>query len=74
MVKKYNEDKDLWSKDLNVSSPQMFFGSSTGVFRIFPARQSKECGKYDPRLRPWYQASLPSTVSKYSYVKKVCVS
>lgn len=74
MVKKYNEDKDIWSKDLNVSSPQMFFGSSTGVFRIFPARQSKECGQYDPRLRPWYQASLPSTVSKFKYVKdSLCV-
>ena len=43
---------------LTVTSPQMYFGSSTGVFRIFPARQSRECGVYDPRLRPWYQAAV----------------
>lgn len=34
------------------------FFSSTGVFRIFPARHSRECGDYDPRSRPWYQASV----------------
>jgi hypothetical protein len=55
MVKKYNEDKQLW-KSLNVSSPRMYFGSSTGVFRVFPATHSRECGTYDPRVRPWYQA------------------
>ena len=57
MVNKYNQDKEVW-KSLGVDSPQMFFGSSTGVFRIFPARQSRECGSFDPRLRPWYQASV----------------
>ena len=58
---KYNQDKNLW-KSLNVTSPQMYFGSSTGVFRIFPARQSRECGVYDPRLRPWYQAAVSTFV------------
>lgn len=57
MVQKYNEDKQLW-KSLNVSSPRMYFGSSTGVFRVFPATHSRECGMYDPRVRPWYQASV----------------
>lgn len=61
MVQKYNQDKNLW-KSLNVTSPQMYFGSSTGVFRIFPARQSRECGVYDPRLRPWYQAAVSTFV------------
>jgi hypothetical protein len=57
MVEKYNKDRELW-KSLGVSSPHMYFGSSTGVFRIFPARHSRQCGQYDPRLRPWYQASV----------------
>lgn len=34
-----------------------YFGSATGVFRIFPGRHSRECGQYDPRVRPWYKVS-----------------
>merc|ERR550519_316186 len=36
-----------------------FFGSWTGVFRKFPGemRASEDCGKYDPRFRPWYVAA-----------------
>ena len=41
----------------------MFFGSSSGVFRIFPARHSRECNQYDPRTRPWYQSVLPEAVA-----------
>lgn len=33
------------------------------MFRIYPARHSKECGTYDPRERPWYKAAVPSTIS-----------
>lgn len=51
MVRKYEEDKQWW-KSIGVSSPQMYFGSSTGAFRIHPARHSRTCGDYDPRLRP----------------------
>jgi hypothetical protein len=57
MVTKYNEDKQLW-KSLNTTSPRMYFGSSTGVFRVFPATHSRVCGTYDPRVRPWYQATV----------------
>jgi len=57
MVTKYNEDKQLW-KSLNTTSPRMYFGSSTGVFRVFPATHSRECGTYDPRVRPWYQSTV----------------
>ena len=34
----------------------MYFGSQNGIFRIYPARQSEECGVYDPRVRPWFVA------------------
>ena len=36
---------------------QMYFGSSTGAFRIVPAQHSKICGDYDPRRRPWFVAA-----------------
>eukprot|EP00804_Cyclotella_cryptica_P019052 CCRYP_014456-RA/>CCRYP_014456-RA protein AED:0.03 eAED:0.03 QI:213/1/1/1/1/1/3/251/787 len=36
---------------------QMYFGSSTGAFRIIPARHSETCGNYDPRYRPWFVAA-----------------
>ncbi|KAL7475860.1 hypothetical protein ACHAW6_001759 [Cyclotella cf. meneghiniana] len=36
---------------------QMYFGSSTGAFRIVPAQHSKICGDYDPRQRPWFVAA-----------------
>lgn len=35
----------------------MYFGSSTGAFRIYPAQQSMNCEFFDPRLRPWYVAA-----------------
>lgn len=32
-----------------------YFGSWNGVMRIFPGGSyDKECGSYDPRVRPWY--------------------
>lgn len=40
-----------------------YFGSATGMFRIFPARHSRECGQYDPRERPWYKGAVPLTIS-----------
>jgi len=72
MVKKYAEDKAFWSS-LGAAPPQMYFGSDTGVFRIYPARQSAECGKYDPRTRPWYQAALPSTVRNAVKPRRVII-
>ena len=35
----------------------MYFGSSTGAFRIIPAQHSEICGDYDPRCRPWFVAA-----------------
>eukprot|EP00903_Cladosiphon_okamuranus_P018586 g17109.t1 len=41
-----------------VSSVFTYFGSWTGVMRIFPGEsRGKECGDYDPRVRPWYVAA-----------------
>ena len=45
----------------------MYFGSQTGVFRIFPGRPSNNCtpygeySEYDPRSRPWYVAASSGT-------------
>lgn len=72
MLNKYNEDKQLWNS-LGVESPRMFFGSSGGVFRVFPASHSRVCGEYDPRIRPWYQALLPSTISNKANGRKVVI-
>eukprot|EP00522_Entomoneis_paludosa_P017429 CAMPEP_0172452664 /NCGR_PEP_ID=MMETSP1065-20121228/10246_1 /TAXON_ID=265537 /ORGANISM="Amphiprora paludosa, Strain CCMP125" /LENGTH=683 /DNA_ID=CAMNT_0013204755 /DNA_START=144 /DNA_END=2195 /DNA_ORIENTATION=+ len=52
-VQKREADKAFWN-DLGVEPRSMYFGSHNGAFRIFPARQSEQCGQYDPRLRPWY--------------------
>lgn len=72
MVKKYASDRSFWSS-LDVAPPQMYFGADTGVFRIYPARQSQECGVYDPRTRPWYQAALPSTISTKVKPRRVVI-
>ena len=62
MVDKYNDDKPFWDA-FGVSSPQMYSGSTNGIYRIHPGRHSKECGQYDPHVRPWYQAAVPTTIS-----------
>ena len=49
--------KDVASGTYGDKTPQMYFGASTGAFRIFPARHAGDCGAYDPRVRPWYVAS-----------------
>lgn len=56
LVNKRAQDQGFWAA-LNVEPPSMFFGSHTGAFRIFPARQSDSCGDYDPRVRPWFVAA-----------------
>lgn len=50
-----NQDEAYWN-DVGLTPLGMFFGSITGAFRIWPARQSSTCGNYDPRVRPWYVA------------------
>eukprot|EP00752_Nemacystus_decipiens_P003123 g2892.t1 len=49
--------EDSQSPD-SASSVFTYFGSWTGVMRIFPgANYGGECGDYDPRVRPWYVAA-----------------
>ncbi|KAL7570122.1 hypothetical protein ACA910_019967 [Epithemia clementina (nom. ined.)] len=43
-------------KTLGLEPRAWYFGSTSGAFRIWPARHSAECGQYDPRVRPWYVA------------------
>ena len=50
-------EKDRAAEVYGDQLPQMYFGASTGAFRIFPARHSPVCGTYDPRIRPWYVAA-----------------
>ena len=43
--------------DLILAAPQTFFGTSNGVFRIWPASHSSACDDYDTRIRPWFIAA-----------------
>ncbi|GFH53115.1 hypothetical protein CTEN210_09591 [Chaetoceros tenuissimus] len=49
---------DVW-KDYGVNPPWLYYGSSNGVFRMYPAAPDSQCDVqgeplYDPRKRPWY--------------------
>jgi len=55
-VQKRSEDSDYWNSR-GLASPWMYFGSMSGAYRIYPARQTPVCGDYDPRRRPWYIAA-----------------
>lgn len=49
---------DVW-KDYGVNPPWLYYGSSNGVFRMYPAAPDSQCDAqgealYDPRKRPWY--------------------
>ena len=34
-----------------------YFGARNGLFRMYPAQGRKNCGSYDPRIRPWFVAA-----------------
>ena len=53
---------EYWGEN-NLQLGSIFFGSADGIFRRIPARQTEECGWYDPRVRPWYNAA--SSVPKH---------
>jgi hypothetical protein len=56
-VTKTETDRSFWEDNFNINPPWMHFGSASGAFRIYPARQQEDCpGNFDPRLRPWYVA------------------
>jgi len=56
LVRQYKANLDYWN-GVNVPPPWYHYGAHNGVYRIYPARQSKDCGLYDPRERPWYIAA-----------------
>ena len=37
-----------------------YFGSSEGVFTVYPAPKVSSCDGYDNRLRPWYNGAAVS--------------
>eukprot|EP00056_Hartaetosiga_gracilis_P006933 m.102438 g.102438 ORF g.102438 m.102438 type:complete len:493 (+) comp12592_c1_seq5:107-1585(+) len=43
--------------DPSQTTKWMYFGTSTGLFRIFPGLVQGTCQSYDPRVRPWYVAA-----------------
>ena len=49
-------DQAYWD-NLGVEPEAWYFGSHTGAFRMWPASHWDECGKFDPRVRPWYVAA-----------------
>eukprot|EP00977_Amphora_coffeiformis_P015581 scaffold4562_cov178-Amphora_coffeaeformis.AAC.10 len=53
---KQAQDQEYWD-DLGVAPWAFYFGSHTGVLRLWPARHAATCGDYDPRVRPWYVAA-----------------
>ena len=53
---KEREDREYW-ENLGAPSPQRYFGSNSGPFRIYPGRYSENCRDYDPRVRPWFVAA-----------------
>lgn len=55
LIQRTETDSEFW-KDIGVEPRAMYFGSSTGAFRIFPGRSSEKCGIYDTTVRPWYVA------------------
>ena len=45
------------TSDKILQPPQTFFGTSNGMFRIWPAQHSEVCGVLDTRIRPWFVAA-----------------
>jgi len=56
MVNKYEEDSAFWAK-FGTAPSWTYFGAHNGMFRQVPATLANECGRYDPRTRPWYVAA-----------------
>jgi len=56
MAQKYQDDTAFWAQ-FGASPSWSYFGAHNGMFRQIPATLAKACGKYDPRLRPWYVAA-----------------
>ncbi|GAX26355.1 voltage-dependent calcium channel alpha-2/delta-4 [Fistulifera solaris] len=52
LIQRNERDRAFW-EDLGINPGAMYFGSTTGVFRYYPGRRTKDCGTYDPRPRPW---------------------
>lgn len=61
----FQNKTDVWRTELPEEYPngiepfQMFYGSTNGMFRVYPGRglEDNSCGDYNPRIRPWYVAA-----------------
>jgi Mg-chelatase subunit ChlD len=55
LIQRNEQDRAFWEK-IQVQPRAMYFGSTSGAFRIYPGRHSEQRGIYDPTIRPWYVA------------------
>ncbi|GAX26339.1 hypothetical protein FisN_16Lu180 [Fistulifera solaris] len=55
LIQRNEQDSALW-EEIKVQPRAMYFGSTSGAFRIYPGRHSEKRGIYDPTVRPWYVA------------------
>jgi uncharacterized protein YegL len=55
LIQRNQEDSAFW-EGVGIDPWAMYFGSTTGTFRIYPGRPSENCRAFDPTIRPWYIA------------------
>ena len=53
----YSRLTEAYMVDNFKESEFKYFGARNGLFRMAPAQGRKNCGIYDPRIRPWFVAA-----------------
>ena len=53
----YSRLTEAYMIDNFTESDFKYFGARNGLFRMTPAQGRKNCGSYDPRIRPWFVAA-----------------
>jgi hypothetical protein len=55
-IKTREENQAFWS-EFGIEPTSMYFGSETRHFRQYPAQYERNCGNFDPTVRPWFVAA-----------------
>jgi hypothetical protein len=53
----YSRLVEAFMVDNSMKYVNTYFGADNGLFRQTPALGRKDCGSYDPRIRPWFVAA-----------------